>query len=157
MRRDHRFFIGFTGVSAIVAWLVWTGVSDTMVYYLTPTELLAKVDSDPAFHGVAMKVSGKVVPGSYSQRVEDAAIHSFTVMDLADESVRIPARYRGTIPDTFTDEVEVVLEGRFLEDGVFEAELVLTKCGSRYEAMPEDGGAAPPGADAPSLPVPAGT
>jgi cytochrome c-type biogenesis protein CcmE len=31
-----------------------------------------------------------------------------------------------------------VLEGRLREDGVFEATTLLTKCGSRYEAAPED-------------------
>jgi cytochrome c-type biogenesis protein CcmE len=32
----------------------------------------------------------------------------------------------------------VVLEGRFGEDGVFQAKTLLTKCGSRYEATPEE-------------------
>jgi len=36
------------------------------------------------------------------------------------------------------DEVEVVLEGHLRQDGVFEATMLLTKCGSRYEATPED-------------------
>ena len=34
--------------------------------------------------------------------------------------------------------VDVVLEGRFNAEGVFEATTVLTKCGSRYEASPEE-------------------
>lgn len=139
MRRDHRFFIGLTGVALVVGYLIWTGVSDTMLYYLTPTELLAKVEEDAAFHGVGLKVSGKVVPGTHEQRIEDTAIHTFVVHDLENESVRIPVEYRGTIPDTFTDEVEVVVEGRYLASGLFEATVVLTKCGSRYEAYPEDG------------------
>ena len=46
--------------------------------------------------------------------------------------------YEGVLPDTFTDDIEVVLEGRFGEDGVFQAKTLLTKCGSRYEASPED-------------------
>jgi cytochrome c-type biogenesis protein CcmE len=32
----------------------------------------------------------------------------------------------------------VVLEGRLREDGVFEANTLLTKCGSRYEASQEE-------------------
>ena len=44
------------------------------------------------------------------------------------------------LPDTFndTDVVDVVVEGRFREDGVFEATVVLAKCGSRYEATAEE-------------------
>jgi cytochrome c-type biogenesis protein CcmE len=59
-------------------------------------------------------------------------------MDLVDESVTFPVEWRDALPDTFTDEVEVVLEGRMRADGVFEATTMLTKCGSRYEASPED-------------------
>ena len=39
---------------------------------------------------------------------------------------------------TFTEDVEVVLEGRMDAQGVFQANTLLTKCGSRYEAAPED-------------------
>ena len=46
--------------------------------------------------------------------------------------------FRDALPDTFTDEVEVVLEGKLRADGGFEATTLLTKCGSRYEAAPED-------------------
>jgi len=31
------------------------------------------------------------------------------------------------------------MDGRYRGDGIFEASEVLTKCGSRYEAMPEEG------------------
>jgi cytochrome c-type biogenesis protein CcmE len=121
----------------VVSYLVWTGVSDTMVYYLTPTEMFAKVSEDPSFHQVGLKVSGRVVPDSYYQGEGDF-IHHFEVMDLDDESVRFPVVFEDVLPDTFTDDVEVVLEGRYRDDGVFEAATVLTKCGSRYEASAEE-------------------
>ena len=65
--KNGRFFVGLVGVATVVTYLVWTGLSDTMVYYLTPTELMAKVAEDPSFHEVGVKVSGRVVPGSYEQ------------------------------------------------------------------------------------------
>jgi cytochrome c-type biogenesis protein CcmE len=55
-----------------------------------------------------------------------------------DESVSFRAEFRDALPDTFNDEVEVVLEGHLRPDGVFEARTLLTKCGSRYEASIED-------------------
>jgi cytochrome c-type biogenesis protein CcmE len=45
--------------------------------------------------------------------------------------------YRGIIPDTFSDSVEVVVEGRLDSNGVFQATTLLAKCASRYEATPE--------------------
>ena len=44
--------------------------------------------------------------------------------------------YRGLPPDTFTDGVDVVLEGRLAHDGTFRATTVLAKCASRYENVP---------------------
>lgn len=65
-------------------------------------------------------------------------MHVFTVHDLEHTDVTFTAMYTGILPDTFTDETEVVLEGRFGEDQVFQASTLLTKCGSRYEASPEE-------------------
>jgi cytochrome c-type biogenesis protein CcmE len=45
--------------------------------------------------------------------------------------------FNGPLPDTFEEGRDVVIEGRF-SGGVFEASTVLTKCGSRYEAVEED-------------------
>jgi cytochrome c-type biogenesis protein CcmE len=137
MKKHGRFMVGLVGVAAVVTYLIWTGVSTTMVYYLTPVELMAKVQADPTFHDVGVKVSGQVVPGSY-KRVQGELLHTFLVRDLGDESVTFPVEFRDALPDTFTDDVEVVLEGRLRDDGVFEATTLLTKCGSRYEASPED-------------------
>jgi cytochrome c-type biogenesis protein CcmE len=146
MKNNGRFMVGLVGVAAVVTYLIWTGVSETMVYYVTPVELMERVEADPSFHEVGVKVGGMVVPGSYS-RVEGQLLHVFTVRDLEDESTTFRVEYRDALPDTFTDDVEVVLEGKLREDGVFEATTLLTKCGSRYEAAPEDlagGGASHP-------------
>lgn len=135
--KNGRFFVGLVGVALVVTYLVWTGISDTMVYYLTPTELLAKVDEDPSFRSVGVKVSGQVVPGTYRQG-DGELVHLFQVQDIQHPETSFPVRYEDVLPDTFNDEVEVVLEGQFGDDGVFRATTLLTKCGSRYEAAPED-------------------
>lgn len=137
MKIHGRFMVGLVGVAAVVSYLVWTGVSSTMVYYLTPAELMAKVSDDPSFKDMGVKVSGKVVEGSYA-RVQGELLHRFQVRDLTDESQTFWVEFRDALPDTFTDESEVVVEGRLDADGVFQATTLLTKCGSRYEAAPED-------------------
>ncbi len=129
--------VGLVGVAAVVTYLIWTGVSETMVYYLTPVELLERVEIDPTFHDVGVKVSGQVIPGTY-HRGEGELLHIFTVKDLADETATFEVEYRDALPDTFAEDVEVVLEGQLRADGTFEAATLLTKCGSRYEAAPED-------------------
>ena len=138
MPKNGRFLVGLVGVGAAVTYLIWTGVNQTMQYYLTPTELVERVSADPSFHEVGVKVGGRIVPGSYQKGV---GLHKFIVEDPEQLSVTIPVEYLGDLPDTFNDRpemiVDAVLEGRFRTDGVFEANTVLTKCGSRYEASPE--------------------
>lgn len=139
MRKDRRFFAGLVGVAAVVSYLVWTGISETMVYYLTPAELAARVVESPELRGQSVRVSGMLVPGSYSNETEEL-VHTFTVEDPEQTDVRLAVEFRHPLPDTFDDsgevEVEVVMQGHYREDGVFEASEVLTKCGSRYEAVP---------------------
>lgn len=137
MRKNGRFLVGLVGVATVVTYLAWTGINETMVYYLTPTELIARVAEDPSFHEVGVKVSGQVVPGTYTSR-RGELVHHFEVRDLVDSEVGFPVVYRDVLPDTFEEDAEVVLEGRFNGEGVFEATTVLTKCGSRYEAAPEE-------------------
>jgi cytochrome c-type biogenesis protein CcmE len=141
MKQNGRFMVGLVGVAAVVTYLVWTGVSDTMVYYMTPTELLSRIDADPTFRDVGVKVSGRLVPESHEQ-TPGTMEHRFVVHDIEDEGVIFDVVFRNPLPDTFTDSpdmmVDVVLEGRFNAEGVFEATTVLTKCGSRYEASPEE-------------------
>lgn len=135
--KNTRFMVGLVGVALVVTYLAWTGISDTMVYYLTPAELVARVEADPSFAQVGVKVSGRVVPGTYTEsRGEEP--HHFILRDLEDESVTFPVEYGDVMPDTFNEDVDVVLEGRFDDAGVFQATTLLTKCGSRYEASPED-------------------
>ncbi len=140
MRRDRRFFAGLVGVAAVVSYLIYTGISDTMVYYLTPTELLARVEASPETIDQGVKVSGMLVPGSHGHSTSEL-LHTFVVEDPDDASVRMNVEFRHPLPDTFNDsgevDVEVVMQGRYRADGVFLATEVLTKCGSRYEAMPE--------------------
>lgn len=135
--KHGRFMVGLVGVAAVITYLVWTGVSSTMVYYLTPAELVERVEADPSFRDLGVKVSGQVVQGSY-HRVEGELLHRFDIHDLEDESITFTVEWRDALPDTFTEDVEVVLEGRLNDAGTFEATTLLTKCGSRFEAAPED-------------------
>lgn len=136
--KNGRFLVGLVGVAAMVAWLMWTGISDSMVYYLTPSELLERVEDDPAFHDLGVKVGGQVVEGSWARRRSGAGTHEFLVADMENPGVAFAVRYGDVLPDTFNDQAEVVVEGIFGTDGVFHAHTVLTKCGSRFEASEEE-------------------
>src|SRR5688500_20265252 len=121
------FLSGGVLVLAASGNLMASSFSETVIYYLTPTELATKLQSDPTLHNVGVKLGARVVPGSI-KRHEGGREYAFLVTDGA-RTVNVV--YRGIAPDTFTDGVDVVLEGRMNADGTFRGTTLLGKCATR--------------------------
>ncbi len=119
-------------VAGVVGYLMATGIQETGVYFLTPTELADRLAVDPSFRNVGVKLGARVVRGSIRR---DLASQTIT-FQVTDGKHTFPVVYRGLAPDTFTDDVDVVVEGRLMPDGTFRATTLLAKCGSRYESVP---------------------
>jgi len=134
MKPRTKFLIGGVLVLGAAGYLMASSIRETGVYYLTPTELTAKVNADPTFTNAGVKVGARVVSGSI-QRDPGGKRFDFRVTD---GSKTIPVVYRGIAPDTFTDSVDVVISGRMGTDGTFQANELLAKCASRYENAPEN-------------------
>ena len=64
---------------------------------------------------------------------EERTSVEFTVADKMDRSQTVRVAFTGAIPDTFKEDVEVILEGKFVQTGQFEAASLVTKCPSKYE------------------------
>ena len=133
MKPRTKFLIGAAAVLASAGYLMASSISETGMYYVTPTELATKLAADPTLHGVGIKLGARVVPGSI-KRQAGGREYAFLVTDGSRE---VPVHYRGIAPDTFTDGVDVVVEGRMGQDGTFRATTLLAKCASRYENAPE--------------------
>jgi len=137
VKKQSRFMAGALVLVGVVGYLAVTGMKDSMMYYYTPDELAAKVSADPGVRDLGAKVGGRVVPGSvkFDARTLDLR---FSVVDIASGRTTFPVHYVGPLPDTFEEGRDVVVEGKMTAAGTFEATTVLTKCGSRYEAVEED-------------------
>jgi len=133
MKPRSKFLIGAGVVLATAGYLMASSINATSMYYLTPTELATKLSADSSFHDVGMKLGARVVPGSI-RREAGGREYAFVVTDGAKS---YPVVYRGIAPDTFTDGVDVVVEGRMGPDGTFHATTLLAKCASRYENAPD--------------------
>ena len=90
--------------AAALAWLAVDAFQESVLYYLTPSEAQ---DADPEER---FRLAGLVVDGSLHR--DDAGYLHFEV----------------------TDGAEAVSEGRMTPDGVFEADSVLARCASKFEA-----------------------
>jgi len=128
-----KFLIGGTLVLGTAAYLMVSSIEETAQYYLTPTELASKVEANPRFVNTGVKVGARVVNGTIARDPSGKSV-SFRMTDGAREYDVV---HRGIVPDTFTDGVDVVVEGRLDEKGTFQSTILLAKCASRYENAPE--------------------
>ncbi len=113
-----------------VGFLGFNAFKSASMYYLTPSELLAK--GEEAYND-EVRLSGTVMDGTIERDADDG-LH-FTVTD--DEGTKIPVVYGGVVPDTFQEGADVVVEGELTRDGVFDANNLLAKCPSKYEPESE--------------------
>lgn len=133
MKARTKFIVGGLLILGTAGYLMAGAITETGVYYLTPTELATKTAADPTFYETGVRMGARVVRGSIRREPSGREV-SFQVTDGAQI---FPVTYRGIAPDTFTDEVDVVVEGRLGRDGTFRATTLLAKCASRYENAPE--------------------
>jgi cytochrome c-type biogenesis protein CcmE len=128
-----KFLIGGALVLGTAGYLMVSSIEETAQYYLTPTELASKVESNPRFVNTGVKVGARVVNGTIVRDPSGKTLR-FRMTDGAREYDVV---HRGIIPDTFTDGVDVVVEGRLDGNGTFQSTILLAKCASRYENAPE--------------------
>jgi len=113
-------------VAAVVVYLGWSGLSNALVYYLTPTELLAR--GEDAI-GQAVRLGGLVETGSLVHEADGGL--RFVLTDGAQEMTV----HTATVPvASFREGAGAVVEGRLGADGVFEATTVIVKHDENYVA-----------------------
>jgi cytochrome c-type biogenesis protein CcmE len=115
-------------VLGVAAWLILSAFQKNLVFFFTPTQILA----GEAPHGRSFRVGGMVEKGSLIHQA-DGLTWTFVVTDMAHN---IPVSYRGILPDLFKEGKGVVAEGKLGGDNVFAAEQVLAKHDENY--MPPD-------------------
>ncbi|HLE58468.1 MAG TPA: cytochrome c maturation protein CcmE [Candidatus Limnocylindria bacterium] len=119
---------GVLAVVVVIAYFALSGIGNALVYYLTPTELLARGD---AAVGETVRLGGLVKIGSI---VEDGQELTFVVTDGTNEirvhSSRLPTQ-------SFREGIGAVVEGELAADGHFEATQVIVKHDENYVAPSE--------------------
>lgn len=133
MHPRTKFILGGILVLGTAGYLMAGSIKSTGMYFLTPAELQAKVAEDPTVIETGVKVGARVVGGSVVRDESGRQVN----FEMTDGTATYKVEYRGIIPDTFTDSVDVVVEGRLGADGTFHATTLLAKCASRYEAAPD--------------------
>ncbi len=115
------------GGIAIAAALGFTALRKNMMYFYTPSDLVAQNAPKHA----RLRLGGLVERGSVQRG--DGLLVSFT---LADCAKTVQVRYEGILPDLFREGQGIVATGMLTDDGAFKADEVLAKHDENY--MPPD-------------------
>jgi cytochrome c-type biogenesis protein CcmE len=126
-RRLYFVVVGMVLLGA-AAGLALYAMNDTLVFFYSPSELLAK-QIPP---GRTLRIGGLVETGSVARDADGATVH-FRVTDTAKT---VAVVYKGILPDLFREGQGVVAEGTMSQDGVFVAAEVLAKHDEKY--MPKE-------------------
>jgi len=125
-RRQKRLLLvagGLAGVAA-VAGLVLNAFRDNLVFFYTPSDIVAEiVPMERTF-----RIGGLVEDGSV-YRAEDGVTVHFRVTDTA---VAVPVVYHGILPNLFREGQGVVAVGSLEEGGVFRANQVMARHDETY-------------------------
>ena len=127
MKGRHRRFLWIgagVGVLAVAATLVLNAFQSNLVFFFTPTQIVA--NEVPT--GRAFRIGGLVVDKSLA-RDKDGLTVRFMVTDTAKT---VPVVYTGILPDLFKEGKGVVAQGQIGSDGVFRATEVLAKHDENY-------------------------
>lgn len=124
-RRLYFVLLGMAALGAATA-LVLTAFNDNLVYFFSPTELMARNDITPERR---LRIGGLVEEGSLQKQGKTI---NFRVTDTANA---VAVSYTGILPDLFREGQGVVAEGK-LANGVFVASEVLAKHDENY--MPKE-------------------
>jgi cytochrome c-type biogenesis protein CcmE len=121
-------------LASAFGFMMWTTLRDGAEYFKHVDEVVAQ---RPTLEGKKLQVQGYVIPGSilvkpntleYRFKIQNNPIRAGEPGNVMNVT------YKGVVPDTFKDEAEVVANGQLRSDGGLDANQVIAKCPSKYEA-----------------------
>jgi cytochrome c-type biogenesis protein CcmE len=125
--------VGVVVVLVIFGYFAFGGLGRSLVYFWTPTELLAEGD---AAYGTSVRLGGMVEPGSVRWNAETRELR----FRLVDEGGTIEVYNAGIPPQMFLEAAEsetpigAVVEGSLTREGVFRATNLMVKHSEEYRA-----------------------
>jgi len=125
--------IGVIVVLIIFGYFAFGGLGRSLVYFWTPTELLAEGD---AAYGTSVRLGGMVVPGSVEWNPDTRELR----FQLADEGGTIEVYNAGIPPQMFLEAAErkepigAVVEGTLTREHLFRATNLMVKHSEEYRA-----------------------
>ena len=138
MNKKLTLAIGVAVVVVTFGYFAFGGLGRSLVYFWTPSELLAEGD---AALGTSVRLGGMVQPGSVSWDPETQDLR----FQLVDDGAIIEVQSAGVPPQMFLEAAErqqgigAVVEGSLTREGVFRATNLMVKHSQEYRAPEHEG------------------
>ena len=129
---------GLLGLVLILAigYMIYAAFPGNTLYFLTVSELM---EADEYKDGRMVRVSGKLLEGTF-HREQGSTYAGFSLVDSdGHSSLGMEASYVGVMPDLFFNpHSEIILQGHYGSNDVFDTDTILVKCPSKYQALEEE-------------------
>ena len=128
MSQKYKVILAVVGLSLIsIFWILWSSFNPVnekaLVKFISVGEILDSNSNERVRIGGIVADSSIII--SPSNRME-------VYFDIKEGASKLPVRFVGARPDLFKHGAEVIVEGAFF-NGSFNADMLQTKCASRYE------------------------
>ena len=128
MNSKNKFYFAISGVVLVVVfWIWWVSTNpaseQALVKFLSVQQLFSEEQTE------RIRLGGLVLDESIKLDENNYMSCNF---DLQEGEAILPVHFVGVRPDLFKNGAEVIVEGIYM-NGVFEADILQTKCASRYE------------------------
>lgn len=125
-RLSVTFILGGLAILGAVIYLVYANTQASAVYYFTVSELKhCSICSSQSVRVAGTVEAGTIVHNDQQQQVRFV---------ITDGGHTLPVVYSGIVPDIFRPGITVVVEGHYTGQGPFEAQTLLAKCPSKFQA-----------------------
>ena len=131
-----RFFILGAVVALALGYMIYAAFPGNALYFLTVGEFL---NGEEYQDGRRVRVSGVLVEDSFQRQGHTTRSHFQLKNKDTGSAERLSASYVGVMPDLFFNpHSEIILEGSYGPDDVFQADSILVKCPSKYRSLEEE-------------------
>lgn len=125
--------LGGLVIARAITALIVNGVHSGGNYYITLDEMAAR---GPQVIGDGVRIKAAVDKGSVEYDTRNIEL-TFDLID--DRGNRLPVVYNDVMPYLFMKSTSVIVEGQLVQNGVFNANLILVQCPSKYRDAADSG------------------
>jgi cytochrome c-type biogenesis protein CcmE len=127
MNKNKKIITALSIMAVAIIIMTFASMPSATSKEITITDVVESADK---FEGDYIMTEGLLNKSSVQWDADNLELR-FEIQD--ENETPLSVFYKGVQPDNFTEDVIVIVEGFIGENGVFEAEKVMTKCPSKYE------------------------